>query len=116
MKVLLFFLLINTFTYSQPKITFDLKEYLDKQFKQLDKRFEQIDKRFEQIDKRFEQMDNRLNRIEGDVKENRSLIINIKDNHFNHLNTMIYLIIGTLIISFFKESIANLFKSKKKIE
>ena len=69
----------------------NLRDDMNKRFKQVDKRFEQIDRRFEQVDKRFEQVDKRL----------------------DFMQNILYILMGLIFASPF---IAIYLKDKKELE
>jgi len=61
-------------------------EAVDKRFDTVDERFEAVDKRFEAVDKRFDKIEKKLDRVtesygerieklEGDVKEFKDLLV-----------------------------------------
>ena len=56
-------------------IEYDLKEHLDKEFKNLNEnmnnRFENVNGRFENINDRLENLDRRLEKLETEMKEHR---------------------------------------------
>ena len=102
-KTLLAFILLflsNQLFSDNTKITFDLKDYLEK-------KFENVDKKFENVDKRFDKTDQKIDDINKEIH-------NIKDNHLAHLQNWLIgigvTIITFLLINFLKQ----ILKKKKK--
>ena len=76
------------------KIEFDLKDYLEKNFREIKGEFKEVRNEIKQVD---ENLRNEIKRIDNKIDKVDSKVDKLMDNHLKHLQRYVFFGVSTII-------------------